>query len=598
MAERKTQVEVEREVEEKTNKEYTVIGKYINNHTKVLIRHNSTVCNNYEWEVVVKDLLRGKNSCPICARIIRSHKFRKTHEEFVREVEEKYKGEYTVLSEYEKSTIKVLVKHNSEKCNNHEWKITPNSLLRGNGCPKCYAISMRKTNEEFLKEVKTKFKDEYSILSDYVDSKTKIKVRHNCGKCNNYAWITTPEVFLKSKGCPECYGRKKKTQEEFEKEVKEKYGNELTILSKYVNSETKILVRHNCKRCNNHEWEITPNNLYKGRGCPVCANKKAVLGINTIYDTDSWMRNWISLENAKKYTHGSKKKILMKCPECGEEKEIEIAYLYRHKNIGCSCYSGGASYPERLLKSILEQCKINAETQYSPKWIKPKRYDFYIPLLDMIIETHGEQHYRKTFENLSGKTLEEEQKNDRFKKEVALKNGVKHYIELDCRKSNLDYIKNSIINSELNNLINLSNADWIRCAELANKNIVKEVCNYWNNKKEENETTSDVGKIFKLNRRTICDYLKRGTKLGWTNYKPREELEKIRKANFEKFKYACRGKMVLMSRNGELIGIFKSASYLAEYSQKIIGIKLTRSKVYASCKGEIKQYKGYQFKYI
>ena len=38
---------------------------------------------------------------------------RKTHEEFVEEVEEKYKGEYTVLGQYTNNKNKILMRHNT-----------------------------------------------------------------------------------------------------------------------------------------------------------------------------------------------------------------------------------------------------------------------------------------------------------------------------------------------------------------------------------------------------------------------------------------------------------------------------------------------------
>ena len=66
-----------------------------------------------------------------------------------------------------------------------------------------------------------------------------------------------------------------------------------------------------------------------------------------------------------------------------------------------------------------------------------------------IIENHGEQHYihRGTFKS---KSLEDEQRNDVYKKTLARQNGVIHYIVLDCRESNVSWIKKSILNSQKN----------------------------------------------------------------------------------------------------------------------------------------------------
>ena len=53
-------------------------------------------------------------------------------------------------------------------------------------------------------------------------------------------------------------------------------------------------------------------------------------------------------------------------------------------------------------------------------------YDFYIPELEAIIEVHGSQHYGQGFEKVGGRTLEEEQINDRLKEDLAKQNGIKH----------------------------------------------------------------------------------------------------------------------------------------------------------------------------
>jgi hypothetical protein len=61
---------------------------------------------------------------------------------------------------------------------------------------------------------------------------------------------------------------------------------------------------------------------------------------------------------------------------------------------------------------------------------------------------HGGQHYKSGF-NISNRSLNEEQKNDLIKEKLAKKNGILHYIVIDSRRSTVEYIKNSIINSEL-----------------------------------------------------------------------------------------------------------------------------------------------------
>lgn len=455
-------------------------------------------------------------------------------------------------------------------------------------------MTKRKTHEEFVREIKDKYSNEYEILGYYVNAKTKILIRHNI--CNN-SFKMSPDNFSRGKQCPHCKRGKiskhfLKTTKEFKEEILKKYNNKYTILGEYVNARTKIKVRHNCKKCNYHEWEITPNNLLYGYGCPVCSGKVAKLGINTIWDTDRWMVDLgVSESDAKKYTHRSKNKIFIKCSNCGKKKRIQIANIYNNKSIGCSC-GDGKSYPEKFVLNLLEQLDVDFKTEYSPEWVKPKRYDFYIKDNNCIIEANGLQHYKESFITLGGKVLKEEQANDKFKKETALTNGINHYVELDCRESNLEWIKNSILNSELANLFDLSKIDWLQCAEFANKNIVKEICDYWNNKQED-ETTSDLAKIFNLEKSTVNKYLKKGIELGWCNYDPKEEMRKSVSKNGKN-----NGKKVEIFKNGKSLGVFESCSGLERQSKKLFNTKLLAFFISQVCREIKSQYKGFTFKYV
>ena len=66
------------------------------------------------------------------------------------------------------------------------------------------------------------------------------------------------------------------------------------------------------------------------------------------------------------------------------------------------------------------------------KTIGNKRYDGYIPFFEIIIEMHGEQHYKQSG---WGKNIRDEQENDKYKKRLAFENGITEdkYIEIDCR---------------------------------------------------------------------------------------------------------------------------------------------------------------------
>ena len=105
----------------------------------------------------------------------------------------------------------------------------------------------------------------------------------------------------------------------------------------------------------------------------------------------------------------------------------------------------------------MKQLNIQFETEEVFDWAKNKRYDFYVPILNCIIEAHGMQHYKDS----SWSTVQFQQENDALKENLALSNGIVNYIQLDCRTSNMEYIKQSILsNGKMNELFDLMKIDW------------------------------------------------------------------------------------------------------------------------------------------
>ena len=359
--------------------------------------------------------------------------------------------------------------------------------------------------------------------------------------------------------------------------------------------------KYHCNVCYWKEGWIEERNLKNGNGCSCCSNKTVVKGINDIATTNpELVKYFVNKEDVCKYSNGSNKKVKLKCPNCGFEKEIKICDLY-YKGFSCLQCSDGISYPEKVMYNLLKQLNVEFITQYSKtytKWCKNYRYDFYFKLNneEYIIETHGEQHYRNKIK--FKRTLEEEQQNDKSKYDLATHNGItpENYIVIDCSKSDLEYIKNNIIKSRLSEIFDLTNVDWIKIGQDSEKSLVKEVCDYWKfhiNINNECLTSDDVCKIFNTTRNTIINYLKKGMKLGWCNYDiNKERIKGIRKASLS------RSIPIKILKNGILKGIFISSSELEKQSEILFGTKLNNSKISSVCNGKRKTHKGYTFKRI
>lgn len=219
----------------------------------------------------------------------------------------------------------------------------------------------------------------------------------------------------------------------------------------------------------------------------------------------------------------SGKTIPVRCPDCGFEKFIKVYTLTSH-GICCRC-GDKKPYPEKFMYKFLRQFKFDFITELNHTtfdWCNNYRYDNYINNINCIIETHGKQHYEKT--NSSWHKLKETQENDKCKEMLAKENGIENYIVIDCRKSEMEWIKNSIMESKLPQLLNFKEEDinWVECHEHAMLfNTVKAACSLWN----EGKNTSEIMFILNMGRSAIIRYLKQGVDLGWCNYNSKLETK-------------------------------------------------------------------------
>ena len=221
---------------------------------------------------------------------------------------------------------------------------------------------------------------------------------------------------------------------------------------------------YKCLKCGqiNQTFE---QNLKLLKGCPYCAGRKIKPGVNDIATVAPWMIGYFpgGIKEAQKYTTGSIAEIIPVCPICGHSvnKKMPINRLFTQHSCGCSCDTI-LSFGERVIYNLLKELNISfiheATASNVFPWAKRYRYDFYIPSKNMILENHGAQHYVEHGfgESMDGKTLEEEQENDRKKQALALANGIDKYIVIDCRKSTLKWLLNSIRETDLESIFDFN----------------------------------------------------------------------------------------------------------------------------------------------
>lgn len=429
-------------------------------------------------------------------------------------------------------------------------------------------------------------------IIEYYKKQQKIKVEYN-----GQFYVIKTNNIISNKLNPIFYPKTKLKENEFFYEVGTivngmKIIDRKTEYKEYNTKERGIrrvknnIYRRICCTCgydnDYYNWS-SEKDIKSGKGCPVCAGQKVIQGINDIPTTAPWMIPYFQggYDEAKQYTCKSGKKIYPICPDCGRVKKTQLPIfdINRRNSIGCIC-SDGFSYPEKFMYSILTQLNVRFVYQLTRKqlrWCKNYKYDFYVPSLNMIIETHGQQHYDKDFI----RSYKEQQQIDKEKRTLALSNNIQYYIELDCRYSDKEYIKKSIIHSELNNLINITQVNFDKCAEFATSNITKKVCEL---KKENPDYTSfELADIFNIGYKAVQTYLKNGNELGWCHYNAKEEQMKANKRTV-KYQVENQKPIVVKDENNTILGIFINAHRLSQVSQKVFGFQLNPSNILESCR--------------
>lgn len=292
-------------------------------------------------------------------------------------------------------------------------------------------MGRKKTIDEFKKEVNILTGDEYEICGEYINTETKIKMRHTI--CGN-EFEMAPHNFLNKHRCPIC-SHWKKTTKSFKKEVFNLVGSEYQLISEYINSDTRVEFLHTV--CGNN-FEIFPNNFLKGYRCPLCTPKNY-----TNRSNHSKHPNYSNKKTTEKFKQevydlvqnqyevvgeyiGSNDKIKMKHNKCGRLFEMEPNnFLHGHRCPRCK-YSKGEEY----ITKFLDKHSIHYIPQKKFKGLLGTKngslsYDFYLPNHNLLIEYQGQQHDNPIALWGGEKQYKNQKENDNRKRKFAYENNIK-----------------------------------------------------------------------------------------------------------------------------------------------------------------------------
>ena len=270
----------------------------------------------------------------------------------------------------------------------------------------------KKTDAEFRKEVYDLVGNEYTFLDSYVNTHTKLKVKHN--KCGHIYEVAPSNFINRSSRCPYCKGTVKKTNAQFKKEVYDLVGNEYTFLDSYVNDGTKIEVKHST--CG-HTYKVKPSNFLQGQRCPFCSTKF------NFKKTDAQFKQEVFYLVEGEYTFldsyvNSRTKLKVKHNNCGNVYEVQPNAFIR----GNRCPFCNSPKGETIISKILNKLNINYEYQKTFDDLVDTdclSYDFYLPQQSILIEYQGIQHYQPIEYFGGNDKFKLQQKHDKLKADYA-----------------------------------------------------------------------------------------------------------------------------------------------------------------------------------
>ena len=377
----------------------------INNKTKDFIRKSKDIHGNkynYDKTVFIRSDLpltitcplhgdfeqrpfshvNNKQGCKLCAK----DKSKLTFDDFIIKANNKHAGKYKYdKASYIDATTKIPI-----ECPIHGIFIQkPTKHIHGQGCPKCaYITSSDKILEKANKYI-TKAKIKFDNYFKYVPESYSVKKGTIDVICPKHGKLTMKRYRHIKNGCPKCNIEKRAsndrfTTEDFIKKSKEVHGDRYTYENtKYVDSNHILTIT-----CPVHgDFEQYPRNHYNGANCPKCTG-------NYIPTTKEWVVT-AKLKHGDRYDYSNvnyinkKTKVNIKCIKHGIFSITPDDHI--HKMAGCPKCS--ESKGEQRIRMFLELNKIQYLREFSFNNSR-KRFDFYLPELNILIEYDGLQHFK------------------------------------------------------------------------------------------------------------------------------------------------------------------------------------------------------------
>lgn len=251
----------QKQLDEKFPNEFELVGQYINNRTKVDVKHLE--CGRIN-SVNPSSLLMGKQKK--CSSCYQSERLKNSIDKYLKESYLEKVFAYDIenaVYQFDKINFHCYV------CNN-DFRKDIDTFKQGQHCPYCSGKRTSKNSAQHKIDNLTSV-GEFTLLNDVDTHDSPAKILHNtCGRITD----TTLSYFVvQFPVCRHCAKEKNrairmKEHDEFLKEVKEIYGDSFVVISEYNGATEKVDLIHT--KCGNTVSPKANHILTNNFGCKYC----------------------------------------------------------------------------------------------------------------------------------------------------------------------------------------------------------------------------------------------------------------------------------------------------------------------------------------
>ena len=316
-----------------------------------------------------------------------------------------------------------------------------------NRCPECRPTK-RKTTEEFKEDINYKSNDSFEVLSGYTNRESRICFRHK--KCGE-VFVSRAKDMAQDPKCPNCESVLNRLGR-----IHEKFSADFLIGHLDETIVTNAPIIH--KKCG-HAFAVDLT-IFKGRCVNCSAHKAENYFKSKVLEKLGSEYSFINFTHRPELSEGYRRGVVVEHFNCGHVYETSYSKILEGSKCPNCVYSRG----EKAVADVLDSLSIEYTREHSFEDLGRKRFDFFIPSLNIAIEYDGEQHY-KSIDAWGGEEyLESVRQSD------ALKNDFCDYMGIDLLRipywefDNIDEIVTNFIDTvKLLRSISASGSEMSKC---------------------------------------------------------------------------------------------------------------------------------------